>query len=241
MPLIIDGYNLLHASGVFPKDEGPATFERARYALLDFLTGVLSAAQREQTTIVFDAAQAPPGLPAEVKHEGITVRYARGYADADTLIEEMIEKHASPRTLTVVSSDHRIQRAARRRRANPVDSEIWRDQVWRQAEESGAGEPVLTKPGSGLEKTDIAHWMTEFGKIDVEDIEQQLDKESSTDIESDAPSPPDAPAQSNDEDQESHFDNPFPPGYGEDLLEEKQPTDDIFPPGFGEGLFDEEE
>ena len=34
-----------------------------------------------------------------------------------TEIEELIRKESAPRRLTVVSSDHRVQRAARRRKA----------------------------------------------------------------------------------------------------------------------------
>ena len=71
-----------------------------------------------QTTIVFDAKQAPPGLPHQLDHGGITVIFARGYDDADELIEELIASNSTPRRLTVVSSDHRIQRAARRRRGD---------------------------------------------------------------------------------------------------------------------------
>ena len=43
-------------------------------------------------------------------HDGITVHFARD-SDADAMIEDLIAAHHTPRTLTVVSSDHRIQRA----------------------------------------------------------------------------------------------------------------------------------
>ena len=41
MTLIIDGYNLLHASGVFGAERGPRGFEQSRLALLDLLAGLL--------------------------------------------------------------------------------------------------------------------------------------------------------------------------------------------------------
>jgi hypothetical protein len=37
MTVIIDGYNLLHASGVFGRERGPRGFEQSRLALLDML------------------------------------------------------------------------------------------------------------------------------------------------------------------------------------------------------------
>ena len=61
--IIIDGYNLLHASGVFGDARGPLGFEQSRRALLDHLLELLGA-EAEQTIVVFDAADAPDGLPA---------------------------------------------------------------------------------------------------------------------------------------------------------------------------------
>ena len=89
MPLIIDGYNLLHATDIFGAE--PGNFQQSREALLAFLGAALEVKERRETVIVFDAAQAPPGLPGTVTYEQIIVRYARNYPDADALIEELIE------------------------------------------------------------------------------------------------------------------------------------------------------
>ena len=102
MFLLIDGYNLLHATDIFDKGSGPGSFQRSREALLRFLAASIPAEERKQTIVVFDATEAPPGLPRTIIHDGMTVRYATGYADADTLIEEIIEQHDSPRRLLVV-------------------------------------------------------------------------------------------------------------------------------------------
>lgn len=128
MALLIDGYNLLHASGIFP-DDGPPTLERARVALLDFLAERLPSKELARTTIVFDAAQAPPGLPRALSHRGLAVRFARRGRSADELLEELIATEPDPRNLTVVSSDHRVQRAARQRGARFIDSEVWKTEL----------------------------------------------------------------------------------------------------------------
>jgi predicted RNA-binding protein with PIN domain len=122
--VLIDGYNLLHASGVFG-NVGRTSLESSRQALLDWLGEVLSDAQRQRTTIVFDAREAPPGLPRSANKHGIQIHFAPRGREADDLLEELIRSHSSPRALTVVSSDHRLHRAARRRRATPVDSDTW--------------------------------------------------------------------------------------------------------------------
>jgi hypothetical protein len=127
---LIDGYNLLHASGVFGT-VGRTSLESSREALLDWLGEVLSDAQRQRTVIVFDARDAPPGLPRSAKKHGLQIRFAPRGSEADDLVEELICNHSSPRALIVVSSDHRLHRAARRRRATPVDSDRWVAQVRR--------------------------------------------------------------------------------------------------------------
>jgi predicted RNA-binding protein with PIN domain len=216
MPLLIDGYNLLHASSVFATGRGGPTLERTRNALLVFLSESLPHDERPVTTIVFDAKNAPPGLPRQTAFCGIKVHFAAAHAEADDLIEELIRAETSPRQLTVVSSDHRIQRAARRRKATAVDSEQWYATILRQSHERAQDkESDFAKPTLPLDEKDVESWLRKFGDIELtledpgggneptsakknekESREQDLDLEASDDW------------------------NPFPPGYAEDLLDE---------------------
>ncbi len=125
MLLLVDGYNLLHVSGLFGPVEGPPTLERSRLALLQFLENKLRQPLRRKTTIVFDAASAPPGLPSQLVHAEMVVRFAPRKQSADDLIAELIQLESDPRHLTVVSSDHAVQRSARQRGAKFVDSDVW--------------------------------------------------------------------------------------------------------------------
>src|SRR5262245_16467695 len=125
MLLLVDGYNLLHVSGIFAPAGSAPTLEQSRLALLEFLASHLSEALRKRTTIVFDAATAPPGLPSQLTHSHLSVRFARRQQSADDLIAELIGSVADPRHLTVVSSDHAVQRSARQRGARFIDSEVW--------------------------------------------------------------------------------------------------------------------
>lgn len=144
MTLLIDGYNLLHAAGIFPKS-GPPTLERARNALLDFLVESLPPKELARTTIVFDASHAPPGLPHELDHHGLSVRFAPRGSSADELLEELIAAQPDARHLLVVSSDHRVQRAARQRGANYVDSEVWQSELARSKQpQADSGQSRLT-------------------------------------------------------------------------------------------------
>ena len=164
MSLIIDGYNLLYVTGIVGDSAGAGgTFQRSREALLNFLAASIPAAELGQTTIVFDAAEAPPGLPRTLTHRGMTVRYASDYTDADALIEQLIQEHHVPRSLLVVSSDHRIQRAARRRRATSIDSERWYSELWqRRLQAQAAGGTQLDKPVTQLTAAEIEYWVAKF-------------------------------------------------------------------------------
>jgi predicted RNA-binding protein with PIN domain len=162
MALLIDGYNLLNVTGIFGK-EGPGTkLHRTRLAFLNFLASSFNKRERSGTTIVFDAAGAPPGLPQLVMHEGMTVHFARRHSDADEMIEELLEDWPAPRSLVVVSSDHRVQRAARYRGATFVDSETWYAEL-RAKQRRGRAKDAVAKPSGELPPDELAHWLAAFG------------------------------------------------------------------------------
>jgi predicted RNA-binding protein with PIN domain len=160
MTLIIDGYNLLHASGVFGSERGPRAFEASRRALLSLLVDLLGEA-RSDAIVVFDAANAPDGLPARFVHEGITVLFAREYPDADSLIEKLVADDQAPGHLVVVSSDRRLQVAARRRRARAVSCETWRAEARAARQRRAAGRVAEKPPAPGPEGIDF--WKDYFG------------------------------------------------------------------------------
>jgi predicted RNA-binding protein with PIN domain len=165
MALLIDGYNLLHVTDIFGPAGAGTELHRTRLALLDALAVAIDQRERRQTTIVFDAAGAPPGLPSITAHDGMTVRFARKKASADELIEELIEECAAPKALTVVSSDHRVQRAARRCGAIYVDSDRWYNdlQAVKRERESAASDSAA-KPQGGVSSEETDFWLKEFTK-----------------------------------------------------------------------------
>jgi hypothetical protein len=191
MSLLIDGYNLIHAAGLVGRGRGPGGLERSRLALLNFLAESLPAAELARTTVVFDAAGAPPGLPDTLAHRGLKVRFARGYASADELIEELICEDSSPKRLTVVSSDHRLQRAAHRRKARAIDSDRWYAETIGQRAQRQLEKPEgSAKPVKGDGPGEVEYWLSRFD-------DQPGDEKSGADAEAD--------------------EDIFPPGYAEDI------------------------
>jgi predicted RNA-binding protein with PIN domain len=215
MSLIIDGYNLLYTAGILGEGIGPRSLELSRLALLNFLAESLASRELSHTTVVFDAKDAPWGAKNTVEHRGITVQFASRWPDADCLIEELIGRDSSPRRLTVVSSDHRLQRAARRRRAKAVDSDIWyKELVQKRLARRKAKSSAPERPAVPLLAEDVEYWVRQFGgQSELERwMKQELaGGESALQIrEKDALK----------DEQPLDSINPFPPGYAEDLEEE---------------------
>jgi predicted RNA-binding protein with PIN domain len=129
MRFLIDGYNLMYAAGLLGRQLGPDGFRKVRQRFLNDLAAVLDPVEAHQTTVVFDASAAPPDLPRETSHKGLTVEFAVEDENADARIEWLIAHHATPKTLTVVSSDHRIRQAAHRRKSQEITSEAFLERL----------------------------------------------------------------------------------------------------------------
>jgi predicted RNA-binding protein with PIN domain len=165
MALLIDGYNLLNVTGIFAQAGSGTELHRTRLALLNFLSASIDQRERTSTTIVFDAAGAPPGLPRTVKHEGITVHFAQRHSDADEMIEELLEEYREPRSLLVVSSDHRVQRAARHVGASFLDSEEWyAERLAIGRERQRAANDASAKPSGDLTPDELNYWLGKFSE-----------------------------------------------------------------------------
>ena len=173
MAILIDGYNLMHAAGLAKRTYGPGGLHKARQGLLGLLAASLDEDDVGTTTIVFDAKQHPAGAADLDHYKGLTIRFAVGEDDADDLLEKLIAADSAPRRLLVVSSDHRLQRAARRRRARAIDSEEFIQHLAsrrRRKKPDSPREPRSKQHGAASEEeTDF--WLREFGDLaDDEDL-----------------------------------------------------------------------
>jgi predicted RNA-binding protein with PIN domain len=172
MRVLIDGYNLLHASGLIARGKGERALEQARNALLEFLAEHLLPHVAAQTTVVYDASAPPSGLPAIVVSRGITVEFAVDHEEADDRLDELIRAEPTPQKLWVITSDHRIQETARRRGAHRVDSDVWYDAVLERKwppSPSSAGDmhsPPTAKPDKLPDPEEVRQWLDWFSSDD---------------------------------------------------------------------------
>lgn len=195
--LLIDGYNLMHAAGIARQRYGPGDLQAARQQLQRSLIAVLSTEALQRTTIVYDAQRSPAGGRRQLRHGGMTIRFAAGGGDADAEIEKLIRRHSAPRQLIVVSSDHRLQKAARRRRAKWIDSERFLPDL-RRSESADVAGLQNEKPASDVSKhaatkdqlttDDLQRWVDQRKQSDdaddttfpgeyLEGLQQQIDRQ----------------------------------------------------------------
>lgn len=127
--LLIDGYNLLHAAGLAKPRYAPGDLHRRRARLLQKLADLLDPAVLSRATVVFDAHRDPPTEIPPEPSRSLTVLFAPPHQEADDMIEELLAKHSVPKQVLVVSSDHRLQKAARRRGASAIDSDLFLEQL----------------------------------------------------------------------------------------------------------------
>lgn len=167
MGLLIDTYNVLHVTGVLP--ESLAGLDAP--GLAD-LVGAHAMAGVKTALLVCDGSGGPAddGFP-RAHSPGVSIVYAGRHSDADSLIERLIEEDSAPRRLVVVSSDRRVQRAARRRGARVEESEAFLRRIVARARKAAPG----SAPGNPLraqvplDAYSTASWMRLFG-FDAHDL-----------------------------------------------------------------------
>ncbi len=169
--LILDGYNVMHAAGLGNFRSQQGALQNARSALLGLIADSLTDRERTRTHVVFDAMNAPTGVARTYQVHALKVEFAAPGHDADTVIEDLIRDHNSPRQVRIVSSDHRIQKAAKRRRCRFVDSEVWLNELHKRRERrnSRSKGPLTAeeavKFGGKLSADELSRWVSEFSSV----------------------------------------------------------------------------
>lgn len=126
MKYLIDGYNLIFECGLHGREITGHSVALARTKLLRTITTHLPDSDHASVTVVFDASRRMVREELDREEFGeVQVLYSINFDEADDMIEHLIKKHSVPTRLTVVSSDHRIHKAALRRKAQPIDSDQW--------------------------------------------------------------------------------------------------------------------
>ncbi|MDA1008322.1 MAG: NYN domain-containing protein [Planctomycetota bacterium] len=169
MSLIVDGWNVLHISGVLP----PPIAGIDICGLVDLIA--ISRWARTPLIVVCDGApprgvagmwkHVPGQLPEPISYGHATLHFSGGKASADAHISELVNRSSTPRKFIVVTSDHAVQRQAKSRGCRIIDSETFLAQLahdWRIPPVS----KFPGKPTGPLSETQVQEWLDEFGISD---------------------------------------------------------------------------
>ena len=108
---LIDGYNLMYAMGAISGKDRPGNLSQQAPGLSEQAgrcsRGPAGPGDHRRLRRQF----APSDFPLESEYRGLSLIFALGDESADARIEHLIAHHPSPKSLTVVSTDHRIRRA----------------------------------------------------------------------------------------------------------------------------------
>ncbi len=153
---IIDGHNLLHRIYKLEGDSGAISDVGLCRILGRYfkLTG-------EKGEMVFDGT-GPPDKSGFDNISNLEVFFAGLRTDADTVIEDKIRVNTAPKRLTIVSSDRRLRKAARTRKATSMKSDVfWNDVQKQLSRKRPAKEP--TEKRQGLNEGETEQWLEFFG------------------------------------------------------------------------------
>ncbi len=165
---LIDGYNLVYAMGLLEgKVAPPGRLEQARLRLLSLLHHTFGG-DGPHVTVVFDAAGALRWADGNQHFHAIEVQFAVRQDEADDLIEELIRKSSTPKQLTVVSDDHRVQRAASRRQCVAQGCGEFLEELERLQRRRRQRPPEAPEKRDGLSDAETQRWLKEFGDIETD-------------------------------------------------------------------------
>lgn len=167
--LMVDAYNVLHVQGVLP----------AHLAGLevDGLARLLGVSRYAQGRVVLVCDGAAPrtsigggrkvaGLAGRAHRPtsgGVEIVHAGGGHDADSYIEDFLERDSGSRRWTIVSSDRRIQRAAIAAGARVLESPVFLRQLVQDDARPAATPHPRQIHKIPLGSLDVSLWIKEFG------------------------------------------------------------------------------
>ena len=147
--IIIDGYNLIRQSPSLEKIDRQ-DLQRGREVLVDRLAAYKKV-KGYPVTVVFDGADALPGMEASDRETGIRIRFSRHGETADAVIKRMAAREKEK--ALVVSSDHDVADFCISRGASVVGSREFEERMDLAALMAAAGNIMGNEADEGWSPT----------------------------------------------------------------------------------------
>ena len=153
---VIDGNNLLHAICKVEED-----YEPINDIGLCRIVGKYLKLTGEKGELIFDGT-GPRDKGLFDRISNLEVLFAGLDTDTDTVIEDKISTSTAPKRLTIVSSDRRLRKAARARKATTIKSEMF----WNNIQKQLSRKKIKKEPTAkrhGLTNGETKQWLEFFG------------------------------------------------------------------------------
>ena len=153
---IIDGHNLLHT--IIKVDETAESI--TDIGLCRIISHYLRITGQKGELIYDGTGPRDKDSFDNISH--LEVSFAGIGTDADTVIEDKIKANTAPRRLRIVSSDRRLRKAARARKASAIKSE----EFWLSVNKQLSKKRPQREPGGkrhGLSESETKQWLDYFG------------------------------------------------------------------------------
>ena len=161
MPLVIDTYNVLQTTGVLPPELAGIDLE----ALLALIAN--SRYRNQKITLVCDGTS--KGRKRISLAKTITLKFSGPHKSADDLIVELLDKSSHRRSITVVTSDRAVAKAAKARRCATLTSQLFLEHLANDAQSQNKAQPASeTRSHKPLDDKAVQQWIDEFGLGDSE-------------------------------------------------------------------------
>lgn len=147
--IIIDGYNLIRQSPSLEKIDRQ-DLQRGREVLIERLAAYKKV-KGYPVTVVFDGAEALPGMDASDREKGIRIRFSRHGETADAVIKRMAARDKEK--ALVVSSDHAVADFCLSRGASVVGSREFEERMDMAAQMAAAGHIMGNEADEGWSPT----------------------------------------------------------------------------------------
>ena len=157
--LIVDGYNLLRTVQNLTEHSSEITDIQICQIINEYLYRT-----KKKGCLVFDGIGPRDKSPFNNLF-CLEIIFSGTSREADDIIETMILESTAPKSLTVVSSDRRVKKAAEKRKAKAVDCVDFWTEMLKQLErkKKKAAEPQVKF--AGITEAETEYWLREFGFI----------------------------------------------------------------------------
>ena len=166
IPFLFDGYNVYHAACKLSEEWAHITPDTLCNSIATDMQSV-----NAHGVVVFDGRRTLQSQP-QIKPPGyVRLVYSGPGVSADGVIEKMIQDSTAPRRLTVVSSDRRIRRAARRRRAISLTAGEYLEAMLKRANRPPPPPREPSEKRRGVPEGELDQWLELFG-MDPDDYNE---------------------------------------------------------------------